>query len=917
LLALGSSPELGNDHAINRLTGGLRLTTRSITTNLSLDTTTKDAIGWIDAATERQITLPPASVGRTFVLPFVGPTTPTLRRLGSELINGVASHYAMEGDAQGGLTIAVSDGVNWVARTIRATVSGATSLAGDVIGDTDETVIATITGVAGSVAVVADEFDFNGEASINVGDEADGALEVRHLGTRVVFAHASTPEFGTSTGLSRMIGGLRLTVRDVDGAIDETTTDAICWIDTTGEGSSAILPPATAGRTLILPFVGPESATLQRAGSELINGVAGDYALEGDANGGLAIAVCDGVNWVARVIRDVSTGLTLFGDVTGDTFDNEIHTITGLDGDVTVTAGVFTFPSSTLSVATSEGGDGALEIRHFGNRTAFFHSGTPEFGFAGGLMWLRGGLRFSSQGIFANTALDATAGSAIAFVGGAYQVTLPSPSAGRTLILPISSVSAPTLKRKASETINGVAADYTMSGDASGGIALAVCDGTNWVARVVSAATGGGVPTTRTISTTAPLTGGGDLSANRTLAVSDATTLATGVIQLAGNLAGTAALPAVTGMKADTFSFVTAASVAKGSWTTQGLRIGDGTAPTSPNKLEVLGQAQFGSAAAKVTVGGLTGSETTIAAIWMGTASLSTSNYALLYDTSNQRTSINGIGTVAFRIGGVDKGNWNTNGLRIGDTTTATEKLEVAGNVLAVAATAKITSRTSNTVFDMATADPCFVAESTAASGNAIVMGIVNSIRRGGIRWDSAGNCAYNAVGSHHFFNGLGVGTACGNFSANGLRVAADTNAASKRLEVAGDCALGKTDNTSLHTLYGGLIESQIWTNANLTVDTSVYHRNIHVDSTSAAINITLPSVTGNTGRIITVKRTSGTNNVNVLRAGTALIEAPTFINAKLITDGGGSNINPYVTLQCDGTNWKIMRHFSCQLATS
>ncbi|MEV6341326.1 hypothetical protein AB0M12_42230 [Nocardia vinacea] len=52
------------------------------------------------------------------------------------------------------------------------------------------------------------------------------------------------------------------------------------------------------------------------------------------------------------------------------------------------------------------------------------------------------------------------------------------------------------------------------------------------------------VPTSRTISTTAPLTGGGDLSADRTLAVSDATTSAKGVVQLAGILAGTAASPA-------------------------------------------------------------------------------------------------------------------------------------------------------------------------------------------------------------------------------------------------------------------------------------------------------------------------------------------------------------------------------------
>jgi hypothetical protein len=43
----------------------------------------------------------------------------------------------------------------------------------------------------------------------------------------------------------------------------------------------------------------------------------------------------------------------------------------------------------------------------------------------------------------------------------------------------------------------------------------------------------GAVAQNRTISTTAPLTGGGDLSANRTLAISAATTSATGAVQLA------------------------------------------------------------------------------------------------------------------------------------------------------------------------------------------------------------------------------------------------------------------------------------------------------------------------------------------------------------------------------------------------
>jgi len=59
---------------------------------------------------------------------------------------------------------------------------------------------------------------------------------------------------------------------------------------------------------------------------------------------------------------------------------------------------------------------------------------------------------------------------------------------------------------------------------------------------------GGGVPSGRLINTTAPLTGGGDLSADRTLAVSNATGGAVGVVQLAGDLAGTATAPTVPGL---------------------------------------------------------------------------------------------------------------------------------------------------------------------------------------------------------------------------------------------------------------------------------------------------------------------------------------------------------------------------------
>ncbi len=55
----------------------------------------------------------------------------------------------------------------------------------------------------------------------------------------------------------------------------------------------------------------------------------------------------------------------------------------------------------------------------------------------------------------------------------------------------------------------------------------------------------GAAPAARTINTTAPLAGGGDLTTNRTLTVAAATTGTVGVVQLAGDLAGTATAPVI------------------------------------------------------------------------------------------------------------------------------------------------------------------------------------------------------------------------------------------------------------------------------------------------------------------------------------------------------------------------------------
>jgi hypothetical protein len=68
------------------------------------------------------------------------------------------------------------------------------------------------------------------------------------------------------------------------------------------------------------------------------------------------------------------------------------------------------------------------------------------------------------------------------------------------------------------------------------------------------------VGTSRQILTGAGLSGGGDLTADRTLSATDATTLAKGIVQLAGDLGGTAASPTVPGLasKAPTTRLITA-----------------------------------------------------------------------------------------------------------------------------------------------------------------------------------------------------------------------------------------------------------------------------------------------------------------------------------------------------------------------
>lgn len=92
-------------------------------------------------------------------------------------------------------------------------------------------------------------------------------------------------------------------------------------------------------------------------------------------------------------------------------------------------------------------------------------------------------------------------------------------------------------------------ADRTLSATDATGVAKGILQLAGDLGGTASAPTVPGltskVATGRQILTGSGLTGGGDLSADRTLSATDATTGAKGIVQLAGDLAGTAAAPTV------------------------------------------------------------------------------------------------------------------------------------------------------------------------------------------------------------------------------------------------------------------------------------------------------------------------------------------------------------------------------------
>lgn len=114
----GSQATIGgaSSTAVHVVSGGLTQTVRSISSNLTIDTTTKDNIIFADTSGGAfNLTLPPPGAGRSFKLidttNSFSTNNLTIVRNGSEKINNVAASKVLSG---GGLIWSIiTDGTNW------------------------------------------------------------------------------------------------------------------------------------------------------------------------------------------------------------------------------------------------------------------------------------------------------------------------------------------------------------------------------------------------------------------------------------------------------------------------------------------------------------------------------------------------------------------------------------------------------------------------------------------------------------------------------------------------------------------------------------------------------------------------------------------------------------------------------------
>jgi len=386
------------------------------------------------------------------------------------------------------------------------------------------------------------------------------------------------------------------------------------------------------------------------------------------------------------------------------------------------------------------------------------------------------------------------------------------------------------------------------------------------------------------------------------------------------------------------------ANTGRGYWDATGLKIGAESAATEC--LEVVGRAKIGVDTAKVFIDSLIGAPASWGGIWMGLTP-SGSNYMLA--SNGSETRLNAPSTlVRIGVGLNFKVICNSVGTQVAlnGSGAVTDQLEVVG--------------TASASVD--------VIANSLANGKARLAGLVGSTTTHGALY--LGNITPSATNATLFGNGTtdtrlsvpGAGAidiyrnnaGIARFTDTGLKIGAASNAAAA-LDVgtsgqvlagfvtcgatpAASGALRLTNNTGLYarnqansadvrivdldtnnkTNVGSATTKQSFSGAHevvvrnvtasFTVDTTTMDQTICVGTGLGNVTVTLPTPT--VGRRITIKRTSGTNDV-IVDPGANLIDGSAF-NRNLVTDPIDGEIEPYLALEAATVSyWAIVAHWS------
>jgi hypothetical protein len=298
-------------------------------------------------------------------------------------------------------------------------------------------------------------------------------------------------------------------------------------------------------------------------------------------------------------------------------------------------------------------------------------------------------------------------------------------------------------------------------------------------------------------------------------------------------------------------------SVALASIANTGILVGGALGAVAAEKIDAVGNIRASGfirashAGSQAEIGPLVGGSGGEGALYLGVASPSATNSVLYSNgTTTVRLSIPGAGDLDFYRNNSGIARLNAAGFRVGAASTATALVDVGTDGDIVSGIIKLGT-------------------------NPAAAGAVRMANNVGVYCRDQGNTT-------------------------DIRIA-DVDTSNK-------INFGATNRTSVS--HGGLEVMTRVVNANLTVDTTTRDQTVHVDTSGGARTMTLPTPT--VGRKLTFKRYAGSNAVIIDPGSNFIEETSDFLH--LVTDGGGSGVHPYVTLEGrDSTHWGITAHHSVQ----